>query len=595
MSVALNETLYRAQSLYEEGLRQDDAEKLREAVSLCEVVLDLDPDISDAWQIAGLARLALSMDEAALEAFQRAADLAPGDAGNHVNLATARLRLGNPNAALESLYRAIELQEDLPEAYYNLGNTLIDVDRLTEAETAFRKAISLKPDYPEALNNLGQILRDREDRDGAVRLFEEALKYDKAYVPSWTNLCAVLTDAGKVADAIEAGRRGVLLKPDSSDAQYNLGNAFAAARIPGEAASCYRRALSVDPENAAIHVNLGVMEQDLGNIDGALLAYDHALAHEPEDARAHWNKALTLLLAGRYEEAWPEYEWRWEALETLRRPDIDAPLWDGAEGDGTILLYCEQAFGDAIQFVRYLSLVRQRGWRIVLECPAKLLRLFSDSQLADEVIAAGTTRPNFDCWLPTMSLPGVFGTTLETVPAGESYLTAREHARNQGQDRLSRDKLNVGIVWQGSLTNKLGLIRTSRLNDFARLRHVDGVALFSLQSQLSKEDAALLETFAIPDIESGNEDFADTAAIVARLDLMISVDTAMVHLAGALGCPVWALIPVYPDWRWMRDRSDSPWYPGLRLFRQHALGEWSPVVNEVARELLNLCRERGKR
>lgn len=594
MSVALKKTLYRALTLYEEGKQSDDIEKLQEADTLCDAVVALDPENADAWQIAGLARLARGLNKSAKEAFEQAIAAAPEDAGNYVNLATADLRMGRPEQALRGLRHAIELQSDLPEAYYNLGNTLVAVAQPDDAAVAFRKAIELKADYPEALNNLGQILRDDGATDDALALFERAIEIDPRYGPPWSNLCATFTDLGKIGEAIEAGRRSVLLMSDDASAQYNLGNAFAAAHIPAEAIACYRRSIQADPAYAAAYVNLGVMRHDLGEIDGALQEYENALGIEPDDARAKWNKALTLLLSGRFEEAWPLYEARWDALEKLKKPTISAPPWDGSDGSGIILLYCEQAFGDAIQFVRYVQLVRQKGWRILLECAPNLRRLFEESGLAEVVIAYGQPRPAFDCWLPIMSVPGILGTSVDTIPAQIPYLVGPEKPKDGRVVPRRENTLNVGIVWQGSLTNVAGSFRSCRLTDFAPLRNVDGVALFSMQSQLSSEDTALLDEFSIPDLESGLQGFADTAAVVRQLDLVISVDTAMVHLAGALGCPTWVILPVFPDWRWMRDREDSPWYPGMRLFRQKTFGDWASLFGSLAEELDRYCRERRK-
>jgi tetratricopeptide (TPR) repeat protein len=593
MSVALTDTLYRALTLYEEGKRRDDTEMLHEAVTLCDAVVTLEPENADAWQIAGLVRLAQGADEAAKSAFVEAMALMPEIVANHINLATAHLRLGETEPALRVLLQAIELRKDLPEAYYNLGNTLIAAGHLEDAEEAFKKAIALKPDYPEALNNLGQRLRNRGDPEGAVSLFQQAIECDEGYGPPWRNLCAALTEIDKFAEAIEVGRQAVHRRPEDEGAHYALGNAFAIARRPAEASPCFRRAIEINPEHDEAYVNLGVMQLDLGDIDGALRLFDRALALNREDAKAHWNKAVALLLAGRFEEAWPYYEWRWQALVGLEKPEIVEPWWDGSEGNGTILLYCEQALGDAMQYVRFLPHVRGRGWRIVLECAPKLVRLFADSGLADLVVASGQRRPAFDCWLPIMSLPGIFGMTIDTVPAQIPYLVAKQKPMDDRVLRLSEQDVNVGIVWQGSLTNKRGRIRTSRLADFAPLRDVQGISLFSLQSELSEDDAALLKDYGIPDLETGHRDFADTATIVGKLDLVITVDTAMVHLAGALGCRVWALLPVYPDWRWMRDRDDSPWYPNLRLFRQTAPGDWASVIDAIRCELECFAREQG--
>lgn len=575
MSSTLQDTLRRAIALREAG-------KPSEAEALSDAVLALDPENADGWQIAGLARLDQGMNVSACEALAKAAALAPLVAGNHVNLAIVLDQLGKPDHAIQSLRRAIGLQDDLPEAHYNLGNVLLQTGRNADAEAAFERAVALRPHYPEALSNLGHVIAERGDKEAAVGYFRRALDADGRYGPAWSNLCGCLLDLGRTVEAIDAGRRAVLLSPESAKAHYNLGNAFAAAPIPAEAAACYRRALQISPGYADAFVNLGVAQINLGDCDGAIAALDHALAIDPELAEANWNKALALLLAGRLGEAWELYEWRWRAVKGLSMPQIDRPLWDGGSGRSrTILIRCEQGYGDAMQFVRYLPMVRERGWRIVLECPPKLERLFAVSRLADAVISFGAQRPAFDAWLPVMSLPRVHRTEVATIPCAGPYLSIPTPPRHGVRD----SRLRVGIVWQGSLTNGRGRFRSSMLADLAPLGRIPGVSLCSMQSQISDEDRLLLERLSIPDLESGLLDFAETAAVVQALDLVITVDTAMAHLAGALGRPVWTLLSAFPDWRWMLDREDSPWYPTMRLFRQRRAGDWTTVVQEVASAL----------
>jgi tetratricopeptide (TPR) repeat protein len=585
MSTTLQETLRRALALRAEG-------KAQAAESLCDAVLALDPDNADAWHITGLARLDQGMNASARDALSRAAALAPDIAGFHVNLATAFDRLGKPAHAIESLLRAIALQEDLAEAHHNLGNAFLATGRVEEAAAAFEKAVALRPGYAEALNNLGHISTTRGDQAAAIGFFRRAIDAEPRYEPAWANLCGALVDLGRTVEAIDAGRRAVLLAPKCAKAHYNLGNAFAAAPIPAEAAACYRRALQIDPRYADAFVNLGVAQINLGDCYQAIAALDHALALDADLAEAGWNKALALLLSGRLDEAWDLYEWRWQAVKGLSKPEISRPLWDGGDGTGrTILIRCEQGYGDAMQMVRYLPWVRDRGWRVALECPRKLARLFADSGLADAVIPFGAERPAFDAWLPIMSLPRVFATELATIPSSGPYLKAasapRVHAGDAG--------LTVGIVWQGSLTNDRGRFRSCALSDLAALQDVTGVALCSLQAQIAADDRRLLERLSIPDLETGLSDFADTAAAVRSVDLVITVDTAMAHLAGALGRPVWTVLSAFPDWRWMLDRDDSPWYPTMRLFRQRRGGDWAPVVQEAAAALQQLVEGGGAR
>ena len=571
--------------------KQDSVGKVRRALSLyrggdaagaaalCEATLALDDGQADAWHLLGLTHLDGGRLQQAVGAFTEAIRLAPEVAGFHVNLAAALHRLGEISAAAGSSQTALRLDARLPDAHYNYGNVLLDLDRPDDAETHFAEAAALNPRHAQALNNLGHLLRRRGDLDEAIGRFRAAVSVAPGYAAAWSNLCGSLSEAGRRADAIEAGRRAVQLDPQGADGFYNLGNAYAALPRPDQAIDCYRQSLQCDPTHLDCLVNLGAALQSMGHCEMAVDVLDRALRLSPSLPAATWNKALALLLSGRFQEGWACYEARWDAVPWMRPSVSDKPMWDGAPLQGrTILVTAEQGFGDAIQFVRYASMVRARGGSVVLEAPHALSALFRRLPDKPPVVAMGEARPPFDVWAPVMSLPRLFETELETIPNHCPYFdvgaAAAPLSGGEGRPR-------VGLVWRGSLTNDRGAFRSCRLVDLEPLLEFARVTFVSLQTELSDDDRALLDAREIEDLGSSFGSFLDTAEAIQGLDLVITVDTATAHLAGALARPVWTLLSAMPDWRWLLDRRDSPWYPTMRLFRQPALGDWAGVVADV--------------
>jgi hypothetical protein len=334
-----------------------------------------------------------------------------------------------------------------------------------------------------------------------------------------------------------------------------------------------------------------------GRLEESIASYDHALRLQPNSASAHWNRALALLLAGDYERGWPKYEWRWKRKAAKPRP-FRQPQWDGSPLEGrTILLWCEQGLGDAIQFVRFAQTVKQNGGRVILECPGILLRLFASVPGVDELVAEGTALSTFDVQAPFMSLPAILGTTLATIPADVPYLTADPELVARWRSRLeSLPGFKIGIAWQGNAHHKWDRHRSIPLAKFAPLAEVPGVRLISLQKGPGTDQ---LKSFTkhYPVTDFGDEldasgAFTDTAALIRSLDLVITTDTALAHLAGALGAPVWLALSTVVDWRWLLDREDTPWYPTMRLFRQRTLGDWDFDFERMAVQLRRLVQQR---
>ena len=577
MRSSIKSALANALAAYAEG-------RIGDAESLCRAVLDLDPQLSDAWQLLGLIALDGGDGESAVEFLDRAVGLNAAFVPYRVNLANAYQTVGRLADAERVLRDVLSSQDDVPEAHHNLGNLLRETGRGGDAAACFERAVALRPNYAEALNNLAQLRLEADDATSALAIFRRALAARPGYAVALSGCCSALILLGRTVEAIEAGRRAVVADPDDAAAHYNLGNAYMAAPMPGEAESSYRRAILIDPGFADAHVNLGVALQAMGRHDAAIAAFDRTLELAPDMPDARWNKAISLLASGRYAEGWALYEWRWRAVDGLDLPDIPQPMWDGSDLAGkTILILCEQGFGDTLQFIRYLPMVRARGGRIVLECAPPLKPLLAAQEAVASVLPHGGSRPSFDCWLPMMSLPRVFGTEMSSLPAACPYLALPAAMPGTPAEAAGGgDRLSVGLVWRGSLTNNRGRFRSCTLADLEPVLAVAEADFFSLQTELSDVDRQALEASPIVDLGSGFRNFADSARAIAGLDLVVSVDTAAAHLAGALARPVWTVLSAMPDWRWLTDRDDSPWYPSMRLFRQRTVAVWSDVFDEVA-------------
>jgi hypothetical protein len=387
-------------------------------------------------------------------------------------------------------------------------------------------------------------------------------------------------------DAVASYERALAIRPDFAQALYSRGNALMALNRHDEAIASFERALAARPGYAEALNNRGAALQALNRHQEAIASYEQLLAIKPDDAGVHFNASLARLTLGDLLAGWKEYEWRWKSKHfTSRQRDFTQPLWLGRESlaGKTILLHAEQGFGDTLQFVRYAPAVARQGARVLLEVPGALRRLFEGFQGVERVIAKGESLPKFDCHCPLMSLPLAFGTTLQNIPCEVPYLSAPARRVEQWRQQLGTGtKPRVGIVWSGRLTHKNDHNRSIPLSALLPLAGA-GVELVSLQKEVRGDDLATLAQFGeIRHFGEELQDFADTAALISLLDIVVSVDTAPAHLAGALGKPVWILLPYRPDWRWLLDREDSPWYPTARLFRQPAIGDWESVIERYA-------------
>lgn len=457
-----------------------------------------------------------------------------------------------------------------------------EAGRFAEAEQLCRAQSEIAPSG-ELFFLLGLIANKTARHAESVQWLERAAEKLSPSLRLLSALGGAYRANNQLRRAAEYFARCLELAPQSRPACQQLADVCYELREYAHAATLYRRALEIEPENPALWNNLANTLRNLCELDEALAAYDRALASCPDDARIRANRGRAFLLAGRLEEGFREFEFRWQALGLRTFPK---PVWRGENlPDKTLFIFAEQGHGDTIQFVRYLKMARPRVGKIVLECQPALKPLLQNSGCADSIVAAGETLPPFDCYAPLLHLPSIFRTTLETVPPASPYLKSSKKIKLPA---TPAGNLKIGLVWAGNPGYLDDAIRSIPLNLFAEILKTSHVSFFNLQLNIPAPDKVSFQSSPILNLMASAKDFNDTAAIIAGLDLVISVDTAVAHLAGALGKPVWTLLPTPPDWRWLLHRADTPWYPSMRLFRQTTAGSWQPVVAEVVAALYKL-------
>ena len=495
---------------------------------------------------------------------------------------------GDVDRAIALLRRALEHAPDHPASLLNLGAALRQRGHESEAEACFRRALAVRPVLVEAHLALAALLQAQEGREADVAAcYRAALALQPDRAEAHLNFGVFLLGAGRFPEAAAHCQRAATLKPHWAVAHNGLGAAQLGLRQLDAAQASLIQALRLNPDFPEAHNNLGTVAQALGHPQEAAGHYRAALALRPGYALAHENLGMTLLSLGEYAEGFRHYEWRQRAASVPL-----CPPWDGGDPVGqTVLLVAEQGLGDTLQFIRYARLLRQRGARVIVACQPELVRLLGLVPEIDQVVALGDSWPVADGWATLLSVPALVGTTLETVPADVPYLTAVPQEVAAWTARLAGCKgVKVGLVWAGNPYPQLAKgramdqRRSMALAQFAPLATVPGITLISLQKGPAADEAqslAMQSSWSLFDPMADVADFADTAALVAAVDLVIGVDTAVIHLAGALAKPVWVLSRFDACWRWLAGRNTSPWYPTLTLFRQRVPGDWASVVEEV--------------
>jgi tetratricopeptide (TPR) repeat protein len=570
--------------------------RLDEALASIQEGLRLRPAFAEG--LCSLANVLVSRgrtDEAVAH-YQQALRLKPNYAEVYSNLAFVLGLQGKLTEAVACGREAVRLRPTDVAAWLRLGALLGTQENWPEAVACFRTAMRLVPNLPEAHTDLAGALRKQGNLEEAERCVREAVRLRPDFARAHNELGLILSERGRPDEGIPHLHEALRLQPVYSDAYNNLGCAHASRERYTEAEDAFRRALELEPGFANACYNLGNALSDQGKFAEALACFARALRLKTHFPEAHFNRALLLLLVGNFAEGWPEYEWRWYQPGADRRP-LPKPEWDGSSLEGkTILLRAEQGLGDAIQFIRYAPLLRQRGATVIVECHEPLASLLGTCPGVDRALPRGAPLPDFDVHAPLLSLPRLFGTTADNILATVPYLfpdeSKVEHRRRELQ---AVSEFKVGIAWRGNPKHHRDRFRSIPLEEFAVLARVPGVRLYSLQrGEGSEQIERIRDRFSVTDPSAGKSEgewtFQDAAALVKNLDLVVSCDSALVHLAGALAVPVWVALPLIPDWRWLLDREDSPWYPTLRLFRKTRLYEWTDVFARMAEALAKLTQ-----
>jgi tetratricopeptide (TPR) repeat protein len=564
--------------------------KLPEAIDSYRRVLALDPSDSDAMHSLANALAQQGNWAEAIHWFERLLHLRPKWAEAHYHLGNARHGSGELSAAVAGYRAAIQLNPGRPEFHFNLAHTLRELGALPEAAESYRRVVALAPADAEAHYSLGVVLHEMGQWQAAIDAYTQALRLKPRYPEAWSNLGCAYEECGELEAAIAAQQRALALNAERADTHNNLGAALFRLGDEAGARACFDRALELQPAHVMARCNLGYQLSQQGDLQGAQECYRRAIECDPGSATAHFYLGLTELLLGNYSVGWREYEFRWDTKEFRgRKRALPVPQWRGEPLDhARILLHAEQGLGDTLQFVRYVPLVAARGGQVVLEVPGRLYRFLRGVSGVSEIVLRGEPLPEVDWQSPLMSLPLAFGTDVASIPASIPYLSPDPAMAEVWAGRL-KPGLRVGLAWAGNPKHIRERQRSIPLARLASLLALEGATFYSLQKGPASEQCRDLPPgLNLIDLDAEQQDFADTAAIVANLDLVISIDTAVAHLAGAMGKPVWVLLHRVPDWRWLLGRNDSPWYPTARLFRQAFAGVWDDVIEQLQAELATL-------
>jgi tetratricopeptide (TPR) repeat protein len=560
-------------------------QQLTEAAEAFRESIELQPGVVAAHTGLGQALTGLGDYAGAAAALRSAVALDPSDAEPYICTGKLLHQVGRLGEAVAQFNAAIGLAPARPDCWVALARALLALGQMEDAAVAACQAVALDPDSAVAQVQLGDVRRRQRDGAAACACYRRAIALDAALPEAHCYLSNALYDLGRFEEAMAAASAAIRLRPDYAEAYSNRGNALLALLELERAEADYRSAIRLQPGSAAFYSNLGSALTAQEKVAEALAAQRRALAIDPEFVDARYNHGISLLLDGQYEPGWRYYEARWQ--QPWNPPRAFSQLrWTGEPlGGRRILLHAEQGLGDMLQMARYVPLVAALGGRVVLEVHPPLVRLLQGLTEVHAVVPLGSVGAPFDVHCPLFSLPLVFGTRLETIPA-EPYLQA-DPALVAGVRGRFGAGVRVGLVWGGGerIGAHVNRERSIALEQLAPLAGVPGVDLYGLQKDLDAGSAARAAALGIVDLMAEVVDFADTAALVAQLDLVIAVDTSTAHLAAAMGKPVWLLSRYGGCWRWLTGRADSPWYPSLRLYRQDRGRDWAVVIGRVAEDL----------
>ncbi len=552
------------------------------------------PDQADALALLGVVLAADKKYQEALELIDRAIELDPSAPLFHMYQGNARMEDGNLEGAAHSFQKAIALKPDMAALYYNLGNVYRSEEKWKEAQELFEKALELDPSHVQARNNLALVFERQNQMPKAIELLKHTVAQAPTYGDGWLNLCNFAEKEKDFDLAHEAGMKAAALMPDNASAWLGLGVALNRLTKDEDALTAYQQALCIRPDWHEVWDNLGQSYQFLARLDEAEDAFLKTIqlagqeiegdetrrVDEKEYGNCHWHLALIELLKGKLKLGFARYRSRFDEVSGLTRPDWSAPLWQGEDIAGkTILVIDEQGMGDCLMMARYFPLLKERGARVKIWLHPALIPFFEGWYGVDDIVSGVDTPTDFDVYASLFDLPYIFGTTLETIPKKNPYLPSLKP--DEATKLPETGKINVGVVWAGAPLHKHDARRSLPLSVFEELFKEDRFSFFSFNRDKREGDEEILARYGVCDLASLLNNFADAARFMDQMDLIISCDTASAHLAGGMGKKVWTLLPFLPDWRWLMDRDDSPWYPTMKLFRQEKAGDWHGVIGRL--------------
>jgi tetratricopeptide (TPR) repeat protein len=601
--------------------------RTQEAIDIYNRALVLQPDLLDAHVNLGAALMKMGKFELAVESLQSAIKIGPENFKLLDSLGSALSQAGHQEQAVEVLRKALTLRSDFAPTHLTLGNALMKLNRATEAIAEYRAALATRPEYPEAMRNLSGLLSQTGFVDEAIDLARRSISLQPESSHAWCNLGSALHRQNRYDEAADALSRAIAIDPRFPHAYSELGEVLLKMKSPAKAIDAFNQSLAIEP-SAILHYRiaiallaqdkreeaiaaclkaeslgfssqnlfntLGTIHHQLGQIDKAIEYFRKALAIQPDYPLAQWNLGVLQLLKGDFREGWIGYDARWKAnnISLPARYSLER-IWNGGDLKGRrILIDCEQGFGDCIQFIRFIPLIAQRGGKPILTAYPELRRLIRTVPCLEEIVCPPEEIPPFDLQCPLAGLPRLFETTLQNIPTNVPYLFADPVMAERWRTRVPQDgRVKIGLAWSSKPESRDHATHSPGLSQLAPLGTVSGTWFCSLQKGPAAADTvAPPEGLQITDWSAELQDFADTASLIVNLDLVICCDTAVAHLASAMGKPTWLILPSVPDWRWLLDRDDSPWYPSMRLFRQPKAGDWQSPVRQISRELHKLVK-----
>jgi len=578
---------------YNRGVVCDKLQDHAGAISCYAAAIRITPSFFKAFNNMACSFLRMNDFDAALRNFDKAIALRPGYAEAYYNRGNAFRGLKQYDAALRSYDSAIAFKRDHIEAHANRGAVLMELGRHDAARQSFDQVIALRPDHAMAHYNRGVVLGELRQYDAALQSYDRSIALMPDNPEAYYGRGNLLKELDRAEAALQSYGRALALKPDHAEASNNAGIVLIGLRRHDEALRTLDQAIAIDPAYAEAYHNRAYALVELGRHDAAIKDDEAAIALKPDYADAHMGLALCLLQLGRFAEGWAKYEWRWRArLFSSPKRDFAAPLWlgDAPLAGKTILLHAEQGMGDTLQFCRYAKLVSDLGGAVILEVERPLVTLLRHLDGVARIVGKGDDLPPFDTHCPLLSLPLAFKTTVATIPGFSRAITSDAERLAKWRQRLGpRTKPRIGVVWSGRATHMNDHNRSIAMSRFVSILS-DDVEWISLQTEVRDADRTIMSSHPwLRHFGDEIRDFSDTAALCDLVDRVITVDTSVAHLAGAMGKPVWILLPYNPDWRWLLERSDSPWYPSATLYRQNRGEDWGAVIARVRADLSRIA------